>query len=317
MKTDWIVKTGPVRSMEAVLLLLSLLASISMSCASAPQAAHANSKCKPFTPDESTRLRGSVAGVSTRVDLIVLDIGRQDGLRVGEELELERNGMGVGNVVVERVYPARSAARCLGRGTPAAGDEALSRRRRDVDREGRILGPGEGVPEFIRASVGEELDGVYCWKGVCPVCGTEMSWLREFKSDAGWSAPKIVVREAGLFTKLREKHLGKCAHHECRERWIVSRKWGRNCRTGYPTLAETIAQDYEYSGFLAYLDVNAPDDLRLLFRGAEACETAHATGQEEFMDVFLELLAIAKEGRICEGSVRYDVWRKKARKILE
>jgi tetrahydromethanopterin S-methyltransferase subunit G len=59
------------------------------------------------------RIRGAVAGVSEKVNLVVINVGEEDGVRVGFEFTILRETSYVGKLVVEKVYPRQAACRVI------------------------------------------------------------------------------------------------------------------------------------------------------------------------------------------------------------
>ncbi|MHC4599412.1 MAG: MreC domain-containing protein [Planctomycetota bacterium] len=59
------------------------------------------------------KIDGAVVGVSSRVNLVVINVGEEDGVRVGFEFTIYRGSSFVGKLVVEKVYPRQAACRVL------------------------------------------------------------------------------------------------------------------------------------------------------------------------------------------------------------
>jgi len=58
-------------------------------------------------------INGSVAGVSNKVNLAVINVGEEDGVRVGFEFTIYREKSYVGKMVVEKVFPRQAACRVI------------------------------------------------------------------------------------------------------------------------------------------------------------------------------------------------------------
>ncbi|MHC5038418.1 MAG: hypothetical protein ACYTHM_13985 [Planctomycetota bacterium] len=59
------------------------------------------------------KIDGSIIGVSGRVNLVVINVGEDDGVRVGFEFTIYRGNSYVGKMVVEKVYPRQAAGRVM------------------------------------------------------------------------------------------------------------------------------------------------------------------------------------------------------------
>jgi uncharacterized coiled-coil DUF342 family protein len=59
------------------------------------------------------KIDGAVIGVSNRVNLVVINVGEEDGVRVGYEFTIYRGTSYVAKMVVEKVYPSQAAGRVL------------------------------------------------------------------------------------------------------------------------------------------------------------------------------------------------------------
>ncbi len=59
------------------------------------------------------KIDGAVIGVSSRVNLIVINVGEEDGVRAGFEFTIYRGNSYVGKMVVEKVYPRQAAGRVM------------------------------------------------------------------------------------------------------------------------------------------------------------------------------------------------------------
>jgi len=59
------------------------------------------------------QINGNVVGVSNRVNLVVISVGEEDGVRVGFEFTIYRGSSYVGKLVVEKVFPRQAAARII------------------------------------------------------------------------------------------------------------------------------------------------------------------------------------------------------------
>jgi hypothetical protein len=62
---------------------------------------------------EPPKIDGSVVGVSSRVNLLVIDVGENDGVCIGFEFTIKRKGNAIGKLVVEKVYPRQAACRVI------------------------------------------------------------------------------------------------------------------------------------------------------------------------------------------------------------
>jgi hypothetical protein len=59
------------------------------------------------------KIDGRVVGVSQKINLLVISVGEEDGVKVGFEFTIYRGTTYVGKMVVERVYPRQSAGRVI------------------------------------------------------------------------------------------------------------------------------------------------------------------------------------------------------------
>ncbi|MHC4780126.1 MAG: hypothetical protein ACYTFG_16265 [Planctomycetota bacterium] len=59
------------------------------------------------------KIDGAVIGVSARVNLVVINVGEEDGVRTGFEFTIYRGTSYVGKLVVEKVYPRQAACRVI------------------------------------------------------------------------------------------------------------------------------------------------------------------------------------------------------------
>lgn len=66
-----------------------------------------------FEFDAMPKIDGSVVGVSNKVNLVVISIGEEDGVRAGFTLTVFRGNAFVGKLEVEQVYPKTAACRVL------------------------------------------------------------------------------------------------------------------------------------------------------------------------------------------------------------
>ena len=66
----------------------------------------------PLPPPEEVRIPkidGRVVGVSTKINLLVISVGEEEGVKVGFEFTIYRGNTYVGKMVVEKVYPHQAA----------------------------------------------------------------------------------------------------------------------------------------------------------------------------------------------------------------
>jgi hypothetical protein len=69
---------------------------------------------RPYWGDDKVpKIVGRVAGVSNKVNLVVISVGEEDGVRVGFEFTVYRGNEYVGKLIAEKVYPRQSACRVL------------------------------------------------------------------------------------------------------------------------------------------------------------------------------------------------------------
>ncbi|MHC4599778.1 MAG: hypothetical protein ACYS47_12305 [Planctomycetota bacterium] len=61
--------------------------------------------------DSNPKIAGQIVGVSNRINLVVINVGEEDGVRVGFEFTIHRKGEFLGKLVVAKVYPRQSACR--------------------------------------------------------------------------------------------------------------------------------------------------------------------------------------------------------------
>jgi hypothetical protein len=59
------------------------------------------------------RIDGAVVGVSRKVNLVVINVGEEDGVLIGFEFTVLRKGAFIGKLVVEKVFPRQAACRVL------------------------------------------------------------------------------------------------------------------------------------------------------------------------------------------------------------
>jgi hypothetical protein len=59
------------------------------------------------------KIDGHVVGVSKTVNLVVISVGEEDGVRVGFEFTVHRGNAFVGKLIVEKVFPKQAACRVL------------------------------------------------------------------------------------------------------------------------------------------------------------------------------------------------------------
>lgn len=67
-------------------------------------------------PDEITampKIDGRVVGVSSKMNLVVISVGEEDGVRIGFEFTVFRGSSYVGKLVVEKLYPRQAACRIV------------------------------------------------------------------------------------------------------------------------------------------------------------------------------------------------------------
>ncbi|GEM_PF-2792563 len=59
------------------------------------------------------QINGAIVGVSDKVNLVVINVGEEDGVRVGFAFTIYRGNSYVGKMVVEKVYPRQAAGRVM------------------------------------------------------------------------------------------------------------------------------------------------------------------------------------------------------------
>ena len=62
---------------------------------------------------EGKMVTGRILVVNREYDFVVINVGKSNGVRIGDEFEVLRNGQSVGHVKVEKLYEALSAASLL------------------------------------------------------------------------------------------------------------------------------------------------------------------------------------------------------------
>jgi hypothetical protein len=68
---------------------------------------------RPYELEVPPKIDGQVVGVSQKMNLIVINVGEDDGVRVGFEFTVYRGKNYVGKAIVEKVFPRQSACRVL------------------------------------------------------------------------------------------------------------------------------------------------------------------------------------------------------------
>jgi hypothetical protein len=80
----------------------------------------------PLHADYVLKIDGTIIGVSTKRNLVVINVGEDDGVRIGYTFTIYRDKSYVGKLVVEKIYPRQAACRILKdmtKGKVEAGDQ--------------------------------------------------------------------------------------------------------------------------------------------------------------------------------------------------